>query len=141
MQPTVNAVQAQRLFPHVVDIKFFIGGDEVVDVDDDALVRPRHDAAAVYVDDIGQGAGGGPGRNHVVVVGPSVVGDADLDVRMPLHKAFIVLGLARAESRFPVATEGQLDLVLGAGDTAQRTQPGERNAGTAGGCELQKCPA
>ena len=95
----------------------------------------------MYVDDVGQGAGGCPSRNHIIVVSPGIVSDVNVDIRMPLHEAFIVLGLARAEGSFPVATECQLDLVLGGCDIAQGTQPRERNAGTAGGCKLQKCAA
>ena len=106
MDAAVNAVEAHRFFPHAVDIEFFVGGDDVMDVDDDALMRPRCSTAAMNVDDIGQGAGGGPSGHDIVVISPGVVGDADLDIRMPLHEAFVVFGLARAEGCLPVTAEG-----------------------------------
>ena len=112
-----------------------------MDVNDDALMRPGRGAAAVNVDDVGQGAGGGPGGNDVVVVGPGVVGDVDFDIRMPLHEAFVVFSLARAEGRFPVPAEGQLDLVLGGGDAAQGTQPRKRGARAGGRCQLKEIAA
>ena len=135
----VGAVQAHRLFPHAIDIEFLVGDDDVMDVDDDALVRPGRGAAAMHIDDVRQGASGCPGGHNIVVVCPGVVGDVDLDVGMPLHEAFVVLGLARAEGGLPVAAESQLDRVLGCGDIAQRTHARQSRACAAGRRQLQEC--
>ena len=134
-------IAPQRVSPDPAHVEFFVARRQDVDVAENAPTRPGDDAAAIRVDDVGQGTGGGPGRRSVVVVSSKAVGEIDRDIRMPLHEAVIVLRPTRTEGRFPVPSEGLLNRVLGAGDAAQRTKPRERNAGTTGGRQLQQVAA